>query len=167
MNMRFAAHHLPTPKTAGHIALATADALAPAAGIARLIAGAGIDIREFSARFGCCASRDEAAMLTRHLGEWLAQHAPDHPLRSLRIMHVKDAKMSAGINPDCGFSAEVAAYERYGNDHCPAENEKWFAWLDRNNAAHSCNWRDSGTLAQDLATAIANGTDILVLHRIS
>jgi hypothetical protein len=165
--MHFAADHLPATTAPRHLALANPDALTPAAAIARLIAGAGIDIREFSARFGCCASRDEAAMLTRHLHDWLAQHAPDHPLRNLRIMHIKDAKLAAKINPNSAFSAETAAYERHGNDHCSSENEKWFAWLDQNNAIHSCNWRDSGTLAQDLANAIAQDADILVLHRLS
>jgi hypothetical protein len=165
--MRFAANHLPATTAPMHLALATADALTPAANIARLIAGAGIDIREFSARFGCCASRDEADMLTRHFHEWLAKHAPDHQLGNLRIMHIKDAKIAAGINQNSAFSAETAAFERHGNDHCSAENEKWFAWLAKNNAIHSCNWRDSGTLAQDLANAIAQDADILVLHRLS
>jgi hypothetical protein len=164
--MRIVAEHLP-PLPPHHLALATPEAMTPASTIARLIAGAGIDIREFSARFGCCASRDEAAMLVRCLNEWLAQHAPDHPLHRLRIMHIDDAQRAAAIAPTSGFSAETAAYERHGNSHCHEENEKWFAWLDRNNAVHSCNWRDSGTLSQDLADAIDLGADILVLHRIS
>jgi hypothetical protein len=117
--------------------------------------------------FGDCACRDEASMLIRHFKEWLARHAPDHPILQLRIMHIDDAQIAAGLEPDGPFSPETAAYERHGNDHCSEDNEKWFAWLKNANAIHSCNWRDSGTLAQDIIDSIDQGAAILVLHRIS
>lgn len=164
--MFFASDDLP-PSRGRHIVLATPEAMTPAATIARMIAAASIDVDEFSARFGDCAPPSEAAILVRHFKNWLAKNAPDHPLRNLRIMHIHDAQIAAGLDPRGPFSPETAAYERYGNNHCPEDNEKWFAWLKGVNAVHSCNWRDAETLPHDLADAIEQGANILVLHRIS
>ena len=164
--MLFASDDL-SPGRGRHLELATPAAMTLAGTIARMIAAASIDLDEFSARFGDCALPSEAAILVRHFKDWLAKNAPDHPLRKLRFMHVYEAQIAAGLDPSGPFSPETAAYERYGNDHCPEDNEKWFAWLQRVNAVHSCNWRDAETLAQDIADAIEQRADILVLQRLS
>jgi hypothetical protein len=39
----------------------------------------------------------------RHFRNLLAKHAPDHPLRNLRIMQVRDAMRAAGIDAESGF----------------------------------------------------------------
>jgi hypothetical protein len=150
-----------------HFALVNEAELSPPATLRRLIASAGIDIREFSSRFETTAPRQEAHEIVAHFQNWLRDTAPDHPVLSLHIMHVGDAITAAGIGQESHFSTETAAYERDGNSHCPEDQEKWFAWIERARALHKCNWRDdNGALLRDICDAIDKNARILVLERL-
>lgn len=135
-------------------------------GLASLFADAGIDLYDFSSKFHDCASPTKATIFISHLQDWVEKHAPHHPIRRLKIMHINDAMAAAGLNPKSIFAPELSDDDEHNAD-CVDDRDLWFKWLKRSNAIHSCNWRDSGTLVKDIAKAIGQGTDILVLHRIS
>jgi hypothetical protein len=154
------------PDSSRHLALVNEASLSAPVALGRLMAGAGIDALEFSRRFTTACSSD-AHEIVAHFRTWLSAHAPDHPVLALRIMHVNDALKAAGIDPTGSFSTEVAAYDRNGNDHCPNDQQKWFAWIERSGAVHKCDWwDDENDLLKDICEAIDAKAPTLVLERL-
>ncbi|MCC0004605.1 MAG: hypothetical protein H6872_05500 [Methylobacteriaceae bacterium] len=157
-----------SPDRSHHLALANKAALSAPAALGRLIAGSGIDPLEFSRRFKATCPSDEANALVTHFKAWLTVHAPDHPVVVLQIMHVDDALRAAGIDPTGSFSTEVAAYDHEGNEHCPDDQKRWFAWVERSGAVHKCDWwDDENDLLEDICEATDAKAPILVLERLS
>jgi hypothetical protein len=134
-----------------------------------MIAGAGINIDDFNSAFHDCRSPDQAAALVNKFQFWVRHHAPLHPVCNLEIIHIAEAMTTAGLDLHGGtFAPELADDDEYNEEEdCLADRDTWLAWLKNSNAVHSCNWRDAGTLAQDIADAIEQGADILVLQRVS
>mgnify|MGYP005811889473 CR=1 FL=1 len=150
-----------------HIALVSGAALSAPAILGRLVAGAAIDILEFSSSFEACCPEHRSHEIVAHLRTWLQASAQDNPFVTLQIMHVNDALAAADIDPRGHFSTEVAASDRYGNNHCREDQEKWFAWIKRANAVHRCNWwDDEKAILEDICDVIEMKASILVLERI-
>jgi hypothetical protein len=136
--------------------------------LAELIAAARIDLRQFCDSFvEILPSSDsaEARQFVAHFKTWLSQHAPDHPFLKLQLITTAEALASAGTAPNTNFSTETAAYERYGNNRCSDDQEKWFAWLDRAGALHLCDrGDDEDSFVDAICAAIRANAPILVLE---
>jgi hypothetical protein len=136
--------------------------------LAKLIASAGIDLRQFCDSFEDILPSSDSADARQFVSQfktWLSQNAGDHPFLKLQLITTAEALASAGIALDSNFSTETAAHERDGNDDCPDDQAKWFTWLDRVGALHICDWGDDeASLIDAICAAVRANAPILVLE---